>query len=71
MLWGKFDFKGLQEGNSDGVGAECVSENVLTLRDFCENWEFSDLVFEVVIQPVKALLTEQEPLYACSGKQGV
>ncbi|KAJ4770586.1 BTB/POZ domain-containing protein [Rhynchospora pubera] len=47
FLWGKFHYKGLQEGTSDWEGAEFISDNLLTLRDFCENWEFSDLVFEV------------------------
>jgi Farnesoic acid 0-methyl transferase/BTB/POZ domain len=43
-LWGKFDYNGLEKGTSDGIGAEYRS---LTLRDFCENWEFSDFIFEV------------------------
>ncbi|XP_078177941.1 BTB/POZ domain-containing protein isoform X1 [Carex rostrata] len=46
-LWGKFDYKGLEERTSDRDGGDYRSENILTLRDFCENWEFSDLVFEV------------------------
>lgn len=46
-LWGKFDYKGLEERTSDREGGDYRSENILTLRDFCENWEFSDLVFEV------------------------
>lgn len=46
-LWGKFDYKELEERTSDRDGGDYRSENILTLRDFCENWEFSDLVFEV------------------------
>lgn len=47
-LWSNFDYKELVEGRSDGEeGPEDRNENTLALRDLCENWEFSDLVFEV------------------------